>query len=156
MKDSPNAADGAEQAADQLSERFATGVVAPFAHIHPITILAQRCHQAALDNGWWDARIKLMGIAKEAGLEKEMKALVMIACHGLICSEAGEAMDNIREGWAPDDKLPDVSGEEAETADIIIRALDRAGLAGWDIGATIERKLEVNRKRGVRHGGKLA
>jgi NTP pyrophosphatase (non-canonical NTP hydrolase) len=45
---------------------------------------------------------------------------------------------------------------EEEMADIIIRVLDTAGFFGLDIGEAIRKKLEYNRTRPQRHGGKLA
>ncbi len=39
-------------------------------------------------------------------------------------------------------------------ADIIIRAADFAALAGIDLECAILQKLEFNRRRGYKHGGK--
>ena len=41
-----------------------------------------------------------------------------------------------------------------ELADVIIRVLDCAGGLGMDIDAAVRAKLEKNKTRGFRHGGK--
>lgn len=64
----------------------------------------------------------------------------------LIQSEASEALEDFRKGRR--DHFPE------EIADIIIRCLDLAGGLGLDLDAAIAAKLEKNRQRGYRHGGK--
>lgn len=103
----------------------------------------------------------------------------------LVMTEASEAIEEIRNGHALDEvyhSQPPVppslavdfpSGADArahwaehgpkkeegvpsEVADIIIRALHIASLAGIDIEDAVRRKLAGNRQRGRRHGGKTA
>ena len=120
--------------------------------------LQARCHGAALDNGWWDKRRKIVEICERhsADLGSAAKAQIRIANLGLISSEAGEAMDNCRKNLEPDDHLPEHPGAAVELADVVIRAFDMAGAEGWNLGQIILRKLEHNVKRGYMHGGKLA
>ena len=66
----------------------------------------------------------------------------------LIHSEASEAVEAIRKG--------DRENFTEELADVIIRCLDAAGGLDLDIGQAIIDKLEKNKQRGYRHGGKLA
>lgn len=44
------------------------------------------------------------------------------------------------------------SGVEAELADVIIRAADFAEAKGYDLGAAILAKMEMNRSRPKKHG----
>lgn len=65
----------------------------------------------------------------------------------LIHSEVSEAL----EGWR---KRDDANFRE-ELADILIRLLDLSGGLSIDLAAEVAKKLEKNRARGYRHGGKL-
>jgi hypothetical protein len=47
-------------------------------------------------------------------------------------------------------------GIPSEVADIVIRAADMAERCGFDLQAAIAEKMEYNRLRAYRHGGKLA
>lgn len=120
-----------------------------------ITELAQRIHQAARLNGWWADREQIIA-SVPASLRPQAVANIRIAALGLIQSEAGEAIDNVRLGCQPDDKLPQYPGAAVEVADVIIRCLDLAEWEGWPIAEIIESKLAKNRERGIKHGGKLA
>lgn len=64
----------------------------------------------------------------------------------LITSETSEALEAFRK----DDKL----NFAEECADQIIRVLDLTAGLGIDIDAEVRRKLEKNKLRGYRHGGK--
>jgi NTP pyrophosphatase (non-canonical NTP hydrolase) len=100
----------------------------------------------------------------------------------LICTEASEAFEAYREGGKPAEmryecKHPDGDcaedasercpgaddraaflhkpvGVPSEIADIIIRCLDFAGEHGIDIGRAVRQKMEFNRTRPFKHGGK--
>lgn len=64
----------------------------------------------------------------------------------LIHSEVSEALEAIREN--------DPQNFEEELADVLIRVLDCAGGLGIDMDAAVRAKLERNKTRGYRHGGK--
>jgi NTP pyrophosphatase (non-canonical NTP hydrolase) len=64
----------------------------------------------------------------------------------LIHSEASEALEAFRK----DDKENFIE----ELADVVIRVLDCAGGLGVDLDKAIAAKLEKNRHRGFKHGGK--
>lgn len=64
----------------------------------------------------------------------------------LIHSEVSEALEAFRK----DDKENFIE----ELADVVIRVLDCTGGLGMDIDTAIQEKLEKNRHRGYRHGGK--
>jgi NTP pyrophosphatase (non-canonical NTP hydrolase) len=69
-------------------------------------------------------------------------------------SELSEALEAIRHGNPPDDKIPAFSGLEAELADVIIRIMDTAAHKQLRIGEAIIEKIRFNRTRPYRHGGK--
>lgn len=104
--------------------------------VRAIEDLAQEIHENAIAKGWWD----------ESRNPGEMIALIH--------SEASEALENIRHGLPPDDKIPEFNGATAELADVIIRCLDMAYAAGWPIGEAVIAKMAFNRGREWKHGGK--
>lgn len=73
----------------------------------------------------------------------------------LMHSELSEALEALRKNPdAPDDKIPEFTGEEAELADVVIRIMDHGGRKGLRIGAAIVAKMEYNATRERMHGGK--
>lgn len=86
-------------------------------------------------NGWNVMRPELW--------QDENKVPAIIA---LIHSEASEALEAFR--------MDDLENFSEELADIIIRVLDLTAGLGVDIDDAVAKKLEKNRSRGYRHGGK--
>lgn len=72
--------------------------------------------------------------------------------------EVSELWEAARKGQLLDtcDKECDLTCEEEELADIIIRALDTACARGIDIGHAVLTKHEYNTTSSHKHGGKLA
>ncbi len=64
----------------------------------------------------------------------------------LIHSEASEALEACRKR--------DRENFEEELADILIRVIDCSHGMGIDLAEAVTKKLDANRKRGYRHGGK--
>lgn len=64
----------------------------------------------------------------------------------LLHSEVSEMLESYRNN--------DDGGIGPEAADVLIRLLDTCGRYGIDLGKEYRRKMEVNRARGHRHGGK--
>lgn len=72
----------------------------------------------------------------------------------LMHSELSEALENLRAGSIPDDKVPEFSGVEAEFADVIIRMMDTAEKRGYRVAEALVAKMEFNKTRPKKHGGK--
>lgn len=94
-----------------------------------LTAIAVEIHENAVNHGWW----------------QEPRPVPELLC--LIHSEVSEALeahrDNDRELLAE------------ELADVLIRTLDMMAGLGFDAGAEVARKHEINVKRPYRHGGKV-
>ena len=72
----------------------------------------------------------------------------------LIHSKLSEALEALRYGNPPDDKIPKFSGVEIELADTIIRIMDYAQSKNYNISEAIIAKIEFNEKREYKHKGK--
>lgn len=84
----------------------------------------------------------------ESGDEDERTAKVrkLGTVLALIHSETSEALEALRKR--------DRSNFEEELADVLIRVLDCSHGLGIDLGPVVFAKLDKNRMRGFRHGGK--
>lgn len=107
-----------------------------------ISELRDMCYENAVAKGWWENPDKNVG-------ESFM----------LMVTELSEAYEEYREGMTVDtiyfkDGKPE--GIPVELADVIIRIMDFCGHNGIDIEQVITTKMDYNRTRPHRHGGKLA
>lgn len=114
-------------------------------------MLQDACHNAAVASGWWknlqtgeDLRhVSADGLKAIKSGDTKFNVPEKLC---LIHSEISEGMEGFRKGLK-DDKLPHRDMLEVELADAVIRAFDLAGGLGYDLGATIAEKLQVNAKR---------
>jgi NTP pyrophosphatase (non-canonical NTP hydrolase) len=104
------------------------------------------------NNGWdvlqphdWPIDPDEPATASAAAIFK-IKTARLAAVMALIHSEVSEALEALRKS--------DKENFEEELADVIIRVLDCSHGLGIDLGPVIVAKLQKNKMRGYRHGGK--
>lgn len=98
--------------------------------------LSAQVHQNAVDKGWWgDKRNDGEAIA-------------------LMHSELSEALESMRNGNPESKKIPGFTNTEEELADTIIRIMDYAGGNNLRVAEALIAKVNYNRGRSYKHGGK--
>lgn len=129
-----------------------------------LRFLQQRIHETAVSKGWWEplqGQPHLKSLLNSSRLsEEEKRELLALGVRpkgtgiALMHSELSEALENVRAGCPPDDKIPQYTGEEAELADVIIRILDHAAQENLDVIGAMFTKAAFNKTRPHMHGGK--
>lgn len=112
-----------------------------------ITELIKQAHETATEKGWWDK-------------EPTFGELIAL-CH----SELSEALEEFRngcgceqvdyEGGLRGTETAEPVGIPIELADVIIRIADLCGHYGIDLEEALKQKMEYNKSRAYRHGGKV-
>jgi len=126
-----------------------------------IEVLRTLQETIAQDNkakGWWD------GVTLPLDARDTMSRLIAVEKLMLIDTETAEAMEEIRRGVALDHVYYEMGptavdkpcGFGVELADAVIRAFDLAAAANVNLGDLIMEKLDFNRTRPHRHGGKVS
>lgn len=102
--------------------------------------------------GWINTAADIHHTAKEKGFweDGEERNNGEMLC--LIHSEISEALEALRHGNPPDDKVPEFTGVETELADAVIRIMDLAHARGWRVAQAIEAKMKFNAGRPYKHG----
>lgn len=99
--------------------------------------LAQQSYDNAVAKGFWDV-----------GLENRNDSEMIM----LMVTELAEAVEGLRHGNPPDDKIPEFSSVEAEFADVLIRMMDHAHARGWRVAKAVKAKMAKNQTRARMHG----
>ena len=98
--------------------------------------MAFEAHATAMAKGWYD---------------QERNPLELIA---LIHTELSECVEALRNGNQYSLRCPGFTEAEEELADAMIRIGDMAVFMDFDIAGAVESKMEYNKSREKRHGGK--
>lgn len=132
-----------------------------------LNVLALEIHRNALEHGWWPAE----GESTAETLQQEFAAKLC-----LVHAEVSEALEEFRDHHALADVRmvnPDThtvteepanvysarlgikpEGIPIELADVLIRVLDMCGAYSIDIEKAVRIKMEFNKTRPHKHGGK--
>lgn len=118
-----------------------------------IADIQKQVHELAVSKGWWH----IDRLSEKHPIRHETKAMDIGSKLCLIHSEISEALEFVRDGGPYDATLIDgkPEGVVVELADTVIRIMDLCGALGLDLEAAILQKLEYNRGRKHRHGGRL-
>lgn len=99
--------------------------------------IAKEIHQVNIDNGF-----------SVPGQRRNVGEVLM-----LVTSELSEALEADRKSLM-DDKLLNRTGFEVELADALIRILDIGEEWNLDLEGAVREKLDYNKTRGYKHGGR--
>lgn len=132
--------------------------------------IAKGVHKTATDKGWWKERNSLVEAARAHGgdeLAYFAQGVLKASMTALEHSELSESLEGVRKSsgepddagdWVdnplPDDKIPEYTMEEAELADTIIRIMDKSAKYNLRVAEALVAKIQMNKTREYKHGGK--
>lgn len=128
-------------------------------HLHDIQREVAETNRA---NGWHDRWQRIKATDPEAAIDHVLAKLALIG------TEESEAVEDVRirgaqalaqpryDGEVSEAGIAKPEGIASELADVVIRAVDLAGMLGVNIEAEVLDKIEYNATRGKHHGGKAA
>jgi len=130
--------------------------------------VADIIHSTAVEKGWWEKppgfheieQLIIDGAADSSTANRLLKAVRDMAERNeaeMIClehSELSEALEAIRHGNPPDDKIPAFTSVSVELADNIIRIMDHGKGKEHDVAGALVAKILFNMTRAYKHGGK--
>jgi len=126
-----------------------------------LNLIVDECHDTSNRSGWWD---------KYQGKDLSPEEIASKLC--LVHSEVSEALEEVREANLSPYYTLNVNGSDetvivpggtvnakpeglpSELADVIIRVFDLCGYMGVDIVTALRVKMDYNKTRSHRHGGK--
>lgn len=131
---------------DEL-EIYKTATEATVMESKPLARIGKEVVEINIANGWDVVTPEIFAKAIDSTHPEHtasVRRLATVLC--LIHSEVSEALEATRKC--------DAANFAEELADVLIRVLDCAFGLGIDLDAEVAAKLETNRGRGLRHGGK--
>lgn len=109
-----------------------------------LTVISKECHEIAMSKGWWEPD-------ENGHIRTEAESIA------LMHSELSEALEEVRNKteflYPGDGGKPE--GRAVEYADVIIRIFDTCQKLGIPLIDALYLKMEYNKTRPHRHGGKL-
>ena len=125
--------------------------------------LTKEIHKNAVEHGWWDeprtfgeivalCHSELSEALEEYRNGQPMKYYRPCGIGHIVCNKEGRRF--ISEDGICEYMKDKPEGIAVEMADCIIRILDWAGKEGLDMDAIIREKMDYNKTRPYRHGGK--
>lgn len=113
--------------------------------------LAKESHERSLSKGWWKEYD-----AKYTYFAQEEAPLFLATKLALVGCEVSESLEELRRGRIEMEVIDGKpEGVVVELADTILRILDFTEHLGLDIEGALRAKLDFNKTRPIKHGGKL-